>query len=155
MISTERASNFISIKRVFRKILLIISRSPWIPSPRRWHILRMGGVKIKGPCFIGEGVKIDTIRPDLITIESGACITAGTCILTHFLKGDAMYYGDVHIGKNVFIGLNTIIANAVSIGDNAVIGAGSIVTKDIPAGEIWAGNPAKFIKKKNNYNDNQ
>lgn len=148
MITTERASNFISMKRVIRKTLLIISRSPWIPSSKRWYIIRWGGVNIKGPCFIGEGIKIDTIRPDLITIEAGACITAGTCILSHFHKGDAMYYGEVHIGKNVFIGLNTIIANAVSIRDKAVIGAGSIVTKDIPAEEIWAGNPAKFIKKR-------
>lgn len=148
MITTERASNSISIKRVFRKILLIISRSPWIASSKRWYLIRLGGVAIKGPCFIGEGVIIDTIRPDLITIESGACITAGTCILSHFLKGDAMYYGEVHIGKNVFIGINTIIANAVNIGDGAVIGAGSIVTKDIPAGEVWAGNPARFIKKR-------
>lgn len=59
-----------------------------------------------------------------------------------------MFYGEVYIGKNVFIGINTIIANAVTIGDGAAIGAGSIVTKDIPAGEIWAGNPAKFIKKR-------
>lgn len=37
--------------------------------------------------------------------------------------------------------------NAVNIGDGAVIGAGSIVNRDIPAGEIWAGNPARFIRK--------
>ena len=43
--------------------------------------------------------------------------------------------------------MNTIIVKAVTIGDNAVIGAGSIITCDIPSGEIWAGNPAKFIKK--------
>lgn len=66
-----------------------------------------------------------------------------------------MYYGNVHIGKDVFIGLNTIIANAVTIGDSATIGAGSIVIKVIPVGEIWAGNPAKFIMKKQNNNDNQ
>lgn len=59
-----------------------------------------------------------------------------------------MYYGKVHIGKNVFIGLNTIITNAVTIGDRAVIGAGSIVTKNIPEGEVWAGNPARFIRNR-------
>lgn len=148
MMTTELASSDVSIKRLCRKILLIVSRSPWIPSSKRWHLLRWGGVVIKGPCFIGEGVRIDTIRPDLITIEAGACITAGTCILSHFRKRDEMFYGEVYIGKNVFIGINTIIANAVTIGDGAAIGAGSIVTKDIPAGEIWAGNPAKFIKKR-------
>lgn len=44
--------------------------------------------------------------------------------------------------------MNTLIVNSVTIGDNAVIGAGSIVTTDIPAREVWAGNPAKFIKKR-------
>lgn len=53
----------------------------------------------------------------------------------------------VYIGKRVFIGGHSIILKGVTIGDEAVIGAGSVVTKNIPAGEIWAGNPAKFIKK--------
>lgn len=53
----------------------------------------------------------------------------------------------VKIGKRVFIGGHSIILKGVTIGNEAVIGAGSVVTKDVPAGEIWAGNPAKFIKK--------
>ena len=53
----------------------------------------------------------------------------------------------VHIGENVFIGGHCVILKGVTIGDGAVIGAGSVVTKSIPAGEIWAGNPAKFIRK--------
>ena len=56
--------------------------------------------------------------------------------------------GEVHIGKRVFIGMNTLIVSPVSVGDGAVVGAGSVVTKDIPTDEIWAGNPAKFIKKR-------
>lgn len=91
----------------------------------------------------------DTIRPDLITIGEGCVITAGTIILSHFLKDDGMFYGTVNIGKRVFVGVNTVIANSVTIGDGALIGAGSIVTKDIPANEVWAGNPARFIKKRN------
>ena len=46
------------------------------------------------------------------------------------------------------MGINTIIANSVTIGDGALIGAGSIVTKDIPSAEVWAGNPARYIKKR-------
>lgn len=70
--------------------------------------------------------------------------------MTHFYEPDkhAFFYGKVTIGNRVFIGMNTLIVKAVSIGDNAVIGAGSVVTKDIPAGEIWAGNPARFIRKR-------
>ena len=50
---------------------------------------------------------------------------------------------------NVFIGAKTIITKPVTIGQGAVIGAGSVVTKDIPPYEIWAGVPARFIKKIN------
>lgn len=51
------------------------------------------------------------------------------------------------IGDNVFIGGFSIILKGITIGDNSVIGAGSVVTKSIPKNEIWAGNPAKFIRK--------
>lgn len=52
----------------------------------------------------------------------------------------------VHIGDNVFIGAHTTVLKGVSIGENSIIGACSVVTKSIPANEIWAGNPAKYIK---------
>lgn len=54
------------------------------------------------------------------------------------------------IGDDVFIGANSIILKGVIIGDKCVIGAGSVVTKQIPSNEIWAGNPARFIKRLDN-----
>ncbi len=52
----------------------------------------------------------------------------------------------VKIGNHVWIGMNAVIMKGVTIGDNAIIGANSIVTKDIPANVIAAGNPCKIIK---------
>lgn len=52
----------------------------------------------------------------------------------------------VIIKDNVFIGAHSIILKGVTIGENSIIGAGSIVTKSIPNNQIWAGNPAKFIR---------
>lgn len=53
----------------------------------------------------------------------------------------------VIIKNNAFIGAHSTILKGVTIGENSIIGAGSLVTKNIPKNEIWAGNPAKFIKK--------
>lgn len=53
----------------------------------------------------------------------------------------------VVIKDGVFIGAHCIILKGVTIGEKSIIGAGSVVTKSIPDGEIWAGNPAKFIRR--------
>jgi acetyltransferase-like isoleucine patch superfamily enzyme len=56
---------------------------------------------------------------------------------------------EVVIGNNVFIGAHSTVLKGVHIGENSIIGAGSVVTKSIPNNEIWAGNPAVFIRKIN------
>lgn len=53
----------------------------------------------------------------------------------------------VKIDDFVFIGARSIICKGVHIGEKSLVAAGSVVVKDIPAGELWGGNPAKFIKK--------
>lgn len=47
----------------------------------------------------------------------------------------------------VFLGSGSIVLKGITIGKNSIIGAGSVVTKNIPENEIWAGNPAKFVKR--------
>lgn len=54
--------------------------------------------------------------------------------------------GDINLGSNVWLGCHVVVLPGVTIGDDAIIGAGAVVTKDIPAGETWAGVPATRIK---------
>ena len=69
-------------------------------------------------------------------------VTAGA--LPHFLK-------KVKIGNNCFIGARAIILPGTTIGDNTIIGAGSVVKGEIPNGVVIAGNPAKIIKRIDDY----
>lgn len=54
---------------------------------------------------------------------------------------------DVHIGRNVWIGAGVNVLPGITIGDNSVIGAGSVVTKDIPANVVAAGNPCRILRE--------
>lgn len=117
---------------------------------QRYKLTRLGGVNIKGKCYIYKNVYFDSVAPHLITIEKGVTITQNTTILTHYLNpnlpGRNYDYGEVYIEEDAFIGCNTTICNSVTIGKGAIIGAGSIVTKDVPPYQVWAGNPARYIK---------
>ena len=112
---------------------------------------KWGGEKKCGKSFIGQQVIFDSEHPENIEIGNYCAITMRCILLTHYVKpnGNSHFYetGKIKIGNNVFLGANTMITKAVTIGDNVIVGAGSIVTKDIPSNEIWAGVPARFIKK--------
>ncbi|MFR9644741.1 MAG: acyltransferase [Rikenellaceae bacterium] len=93
-----------------------------------------------------------------ITIGNNVKIGGGVCIYdTDFHSLDSVIRSSsedtkhkvmkaVIIGDNVFIGAHSLVLKGVTIGENSIVGAGSVVTKSIPANQIWAGNPAKFIK---------
>lgn len=112
--------------------------------------LRFRGVKIGRNTMISFGAKIDTHRGK-VSIGNNCLITSGVKILSHdgasrMIDREDYGYGEVSIGNNVFIGVNAVILRNVTVGDNSVIAAGSIVTKNIPAQSVAAGNPAKIIK---------
>lgn len=89
-----------------------------------------------GNVFIGERS----------TISQYSYVCNGSHDLT--LKSLPLLIGNIKIGNDVFIGAKVIIMPGICIDDFAVVGAGSVVTKDINKHEIFAGNPAKFIKKR-------
>ena len=89
-----------------------------------------------------------------VTIGSNVQIAPNVSIYTagHPIHPDSRNSGyeygiPVTIGNSVWIGGNTVILPGVTIGDNVVIGAGSVVTKDIPANRIAAGNPCRVIRE--------
>ena len=72
----------------------------------------------------------------------------GNVLKKNFSQNDYPEFKRTTIGNDVWIGSKCLIKGGVNIGDGAVIGMGSVVTKDVPPYEIWAGNPAKCIRKR-------
>lgn len=125
------------------------------------------------PCVIFCGNNAKIIIGDNVGLSSVALVAHCEIIIGNNVKiggGTFLYDTDFHslnfrdrsdknldiknkksapikIGDNVFIGAHSIILKNVSIGSGSVIGAGSLVTKNIPENQIWAGVPARFLRK--------
>lgn len=153
------------IKQFFRNIRLkhlekMLDRfylEPFAPRKLRPKLIRKMGCHVGKNTFFGDYVRIDTSYADLIYIGDFTHITSGCRILCHqrdltnYCKGDnaadlGYKIGEVHIGKGVMVGMETLIMPGVTIGDGAIIGAGSIVDKDIPSWTIATGRPARVVK---------
>ena len=102
-------------------------------------------------CQIASGIKIimngANHRMNSVTTYSFNIMGNGWEKVTPKLT-DLPFKGDTVIGNDVWIGQNVTILPGVHIGDGAIIGANSVVTKDIPAYHIAAGNPCKVIRKR-------
>ena len=131
---------------------------PIAPRKLRPWILKRLGCHIGKDVFIGDHVRVDSSHADLIYIEDHAHVTGGCRLLchqrnlNHYYKGDdaaklPYRLGEIHIGKGVMIGMETMIMPNVAIGDGAIVGAYSLVTKDIPAWTIATGRPATVVKE--------
>jgi acetyltransferase-like isoleucine patch superfamily enzyme len=110
--------------------------------------------------FIGNHVSIHSCRiplyANLISLHDNVKIAANVVFVTHDITHRMlrpMYPGNkfpekigcIEIMENVFIGANSLILSGVRIGPNVIVAAGSVVAKDVPAGTVVGGVPAKVI----------
>ena len=116
---------------------------------------------LEGRLTLGDGVVISTgvnlrAAGGAISVGAGSAISQHCVVVAanHRLEpGTARIHTawdeaccGVEIGMNVWIGAGCIVLPGAHIGDNAVIAAGSVVRGEVPAGELWGGVPAKYIK---------
>jgi putative colanic acid biosynthesis acetyltransferase WcaB len=107
------------------------------------------GIELPWKLKVGKNLRL--FHGQALVVNDHAVIGSG-CILRHsttigVLITSLSFDGDAPvIGNNVDIGSNVVILGKINIGDGAVIGAGSVVVKDVPAGAIVVGNPARVIR---------
>ena len=100
-------------------------------------------------CSIAAGSNIGSGSHPTDWVSSSPVFYKGKNVLkTNFSQNEYKEYNKTTIGNDVWIGAKCNIKGGITIGDGAVIGMGSVVTKDIPPYEIWAGNPARCIRKR-------
>lgn len=112
-----------------------------------------GNITIGNRCGISNSTLFSQCE---ITVEDDVFIGGGCCIYdTDFhsvvfderMRDSCIAKAPVTIKTGAWIGGHSIVLKGVTIGEYAVVGAGSVVTKNIPAKEVWAGNPAKLIRR--------
>lgn len=129
------------------------------------EFLRKKGAIIGENCEIYKTASFGS-EPYLIKIGNHVRINSGVQLVTHdgglwVLRDKSAGYGDefseadrfgkIIIHDNVHIGTNSIIMPGVEIGKNSIIGCGAVVTKSVPANEIWGGVPACYIESLSEY----
>jgi len=154
------------VRTLWYFVSLIVFESGWFPFVRiKRSLLQMFGAKIgrglvmkpqvwvKYPwrlvvgdhCWIGQGVWIDNLAD--VHIGSHVCISQQVYICTGSHDYRKMSFDliirPVDVGNAAWLGARSLILQGVSIGANAIVAAGSVVTKDVSAAAIVAGNPAR------------
>ena len=100
------------------------------------HTFICEGVAIGDGVFVGHGVMFtNTILPRATNASGTLQTEADWQMVTTTIE------------DNVSIGSGSVILCGITLGRDCVIGAGAVVTKSVPAGEVWVGNPARFLKK--------
>lgn len=109
-------------------------------------------VQIGAFCSIADNCRIGGHKHAMERVSTSPVFEAGkNCLKMHFASHPRPQVPLTVIGNDVWIGAGVQIQSGITVGSGAVIGMGSIVTHNIPPYEIWAGNPAHFIRKRFDY----
>ena len=144
----------------------------WTPRPlHAWRafILRLWGAKLGAACHVYPGAVI--WAPWQLTLGNGACIADGAeiynvakvtlgarsvvsqgaylCTASHDHRDEAfpLKSASIRLGERAWVAARAILLPGVTLGDRSVAAAGSVVTRDIPAGCVAAGNPARIVRE--------
>jgi sugar O-acyltransferase (sialic acid O-acetyltransferase NeuD family) len=146
VVGTGRPDNYTSRRAIVGRLGLPAARYATIVHPTAslapTTVLGVGTVILAGSIATASVVVGDhvAVMPGVIlthddVVDDYATITSGVRL-----------GGGVHVGTGAYIGAGVLVRENVSIGPWAMIGMGSVVTRDVPAGELWLGTPARYLR---------
>lgn len=141
--------------RVFlQKQLHMIARAT-IPPDLRIQLYRWMGITVGNHCFIGLDTWLDDQFPELVVIEDDVTISFRVTVIVHddAKRMDRTQAGagdgtvaPVVLKRGCYLGAGSLLLPGVTVGEGAVVAAGAVVTRDVPAGTVVGGVPARVIK---------
>lgn len=130
----------------------IATKLPHWNAPFRRFLFRLSGIRIGRNGFIGMNGIMEDYHPENVVIEDNVTISFGVTFIAHGAKQNKTN-AEKHIiiRENAYVGAASVLLPGIEIGRMAVIGAGAVVTKDVPAGAIVAGSPARILRYKQGF----
>ena len=124
------------------------------------RLYAVSGIAVGPRAFIGESVYfVDGFRGDLVELRSEAVLSPKAIVIAMAMPGDSFLareyavtsVGRVVVGEGAWVGAGAVVLPGVVIGRGAIIGANAVVTQSVGELEVWAGVPAKFVKRVEEY----
>ncbi|MEO5988375.1 MAG: DapH/DapD/GlmU-related protein [Candidatus Eisenbacteria bacterium] len=144
-----------SLLRVLWQKLLHQQARTCIPPQWRLALYQWMGISIGHHCFVGLDTWLDDQFPELIVIEDDVTISFRVTIIVHddAKRMDRTQAGagdgtvaPVVLKRGCYLGAGALVLPGVTVGAGAVVAAGAVVTRDVPAGKVVGGVPARVIK---------
>lgn len=149
VVCTGRPGNYVSRPRIVERLRL---------PPERYATIVHPSASVPVTACIGPGTVLlaQTVLTAAVTVGSHVAIMPHV-VLTHddviadfaTIASGVCLGGGVRVGRCAYIGAGALVRENRSVGSGALVGMGAIVTRDIPADEVWMGVPARYLRKAN------
>ncbi len=146
VVCTGRPDNYLSRARIIKKLDLPADRYATIAHPT---------AAVSASSRIGPGSVLLAYAALTAAVRVGSHVAVMPHVtLTHddvvedfaTLASGVRLGGGVHIGENAYLGAGALVRENRSVGSGALVGMGSVVLSDVPAGQVWAGAPARYLR---------
>ncbi len=138
-------TSLIARARFYCRAAVMLTLLKWPFNRLKLAVLRRRGARVGRHVYISSDVWIDPLFPQLLTIEDNVLIGVGARIALHEFGRDCFRVGRVRIRRGALIGGFALVGHGVEIGPDAVVAGGAVVGRDVPAGMMAVGNPARVF----------